>query len=114
MQLNCVVTSSYTLGFLMTKNSWLVFWMKHKISKQNIIVFSFMEKMLVIQFHSMEKCLSCTFHTIFGIKRLTKKLKFQFQSMEKMFVIKFHSMEKMPILLLSDTYFCYMKLYERV
>ena len=61
MQFICVVTGSYTLGFLMTKNPWLVFRLKHEVSKQKFFEFSFMEKMLIIQFHSMEKCLSYSF-----------------------------------------------------
>ena len=36
----------------MTKNPWLVFRLKHEISKQNFSEFSFMEKILVIQLHS--------------------------------------------------------------
>ena len=43
---------SYTLGFLRTKNPWLVFRLKYKFSKQNFLEFSFMEKMLIIQLHS--------------------------------------------------------------
>ena len=61
MQFICVVTARYTLGFLMTKNPWLVFRLKHEISKQNFFEFLFMENMLIIQFHSMEKCLSYNF-----------------------------------------------------
>ena len=62
MQFLCMVTASYTLGFLMTKNPWLVFRLKHKISKQKAFEFSFMEKMLIIQFHSMDKMLIIQFH----------------------------------------------------
>ena len=40
----CVVTASYTLGFLMTKSPGLVFRMKHKISNKYFLVFSLMEK----------------------------------------------------------------------
>ena len=58
MQFICVVTANCTLGFLMTKNPWLEFRMKLKISKQNLFVFQFMEKMLIMQFHSVEKLLS--------------------------------------------------------
>ena len=47
----------------MTKNRWLVFQLKHKISKKRNL-FSLMEKMLVIQFHSMEKTLNIQFHII--------------------------------------------------
>ena len=36
----------------MTKNPWLVFRLKHEISKQNFSEFSFMEKILIIQLHS--------------------------------------------------------------
>ena len=61
MQFICVVFASYTLGFLMTKNPWLVFRLKHEISKQKFFEFSFMEKMVIIQFHSMEKCLPYNF-----------------------------------------------------
>ena len=61
MQFICVVTASYTLCFLMTKNPWLLFRLKLEISKQNFFEFSFMEKMLIIQFHSMEKILSYNF-----------------------------------------------------
>ena len=57
-----VVIASNNLGFLMTKNPWLVFRLKHKISKQKFFLFSFMEKMLVIQFHSIEKMLIIQFH----------------------------------------------------
>ena len=64
MQFICVVTASYTLGFLMTKNPWLVFRLKHEISKQKFFEFSFMEKMLIIQFHSMEKMLILLFSYI--------------------------------------------------
>ena len=64
MQFICVITASYTLGFRMTKSPGLVFQMKHKISKQNFLVFSFMEKMLVIQFHSMEKMPIIIFHSL--------------------------------------------------
>ena len=39
MQFICVVTASYTLGFLMTKTSWLAFQMKHEISKQFFHIF---------------------------------------------------------------------------
>ena len=62
MQFICEVTASYSLGFLMTKNPWLVFRLKHEISKQKFFEFLFMEKMLVIQFHSMEKKLIIQFH----------------------------------------------------
>ena len=86
MQFICVIKASYTLGFLMTKNPWLVFRMKHKSSKQNNFVYSFMEKMLPIELHSIEK----------------------------MLFIQFHSIEKTLILLFSNTYFYSMKLYERV
>ena len=34
MQFICVVTASYTLGFLMTKKPRLVFRLNHEISKQ--------------------------------------------------------------------------------
>ena len=61
MQIICVVTASYTLGFLMTKNPWLVFRLKDEISKQKIFEFSLMEKMLIIQFHRMEKMLRLFF-----------------------------------------------------
>ena len=58
MQFSCVVAASYTMSFLMTKNPWLVFRMKHKISKQIFFLyFQSMEKTLIIQFHSMEKML---------------------------------------------------------
>ena len=50
MQLICMVTASYTLGFLMTKNPWLVFRLNHEISKQNFLSIIY-GKMLVIQFH---------------------------------------------------------------
>ena len=36
----------------MTKIFWLVFRLKHEISKKKILEFSFMEKMLIIQLHS--------------------------------------------------------------
>ena len=62
MQFMSVVTASYTLGFLMTKIPWLVVRLKHEISKQKFLEFSFMEKMLIIQFHSMEKMLIIQFH----------------------------------------------------
>ena len=75
MQFICLITASYTLGLLMTKNPLLVFRMKHESSKQKLFVFSFMEK---------NRC-----HTISFV-------------------------EKMLILLFSYTYFCSMKLYERV
>ena len=39
MRFICVVTASYTLGFLMTKSPGLVFRMKHKISKQTKLFF---------------------------------------------------------------------------
>ena len=51
-----------TLGFLMTKNPWLLFRLKHEISKQNFFEFSFMKKMLIIQFQSMEKMVIIQFH----------------------------------------------------
>ena len=57
-----VVTASYTLGFLMTNNLWLVFRLKHENSKQKFFEISIMEKMLIIQFHSMEKMLIIQFH----------------------------------------------------
>ena len=79
---NCQLHSVFSYN----KQSLLVFWMKHKISKQKMLVFRFMEKMLVIQFHRMDS----------------------------IFIIKFHSMEIMLDLLLSYNYFCSMKLYERV
>ena len=58
----CVVPASYTLGFFMTKNSWLVFWLKHGISKQKFFEFSFMGKLLNLNFHSMEKMPFIQFH----------------------------------------------------
>ena len=63
MQFICVVTASYTLGFLMTKNSWLVFQMKHKVSKQTFCIFTY-GKMFIIQFHSMEKNFVIHFHSL--------------------------------------------------
>ena len=66
--------------------------------------------MLIIQFLSKEKNLSGYFLKFLGMK----KIKIYFQSKEKILVNKFHSMEKMLILLFSCTYFCSMKLYERV
>ena len=56
MQSICMVTASYTLGFLMTEKPWLVFRMKHKMSKQKFFVIPFME-----QFHNMEKILILLF-----------------------------------------------------
>ena len=50
MQFICVVTASYSLGFFMTKNPWVVFRLKHEISKQNVFEYSYMEKMYIIQF----------------------------------------------------------------
>ena len=85
MQFICVVTASYTLGFFMTKNPWLVFRLKHEISKQTIFEFSIMEKMLIIQFRSIKK--AC--HTNSYVR---KKL----------------------VLLLSYTHFYSMKVYDRV
>ena len=64
MQFICVVTASYTLGFLMTKNPSLVFPLKRKISQQNFVLFSIMEKMLVMQILSMEKMLIIQFTII--------------------------------------------------
>ena len=64
MQFTCVVSASYTLGFLKTKNPWLVFRWKYEISKQICFLFSFKEKMLIIQFHSMEKLLIIKFHSM--------------------------------------------------
>ena len=103
-----MVIDSYTLGFLMTKNPWLVFRKKRITSKQKVFVFSFMEKMLVIQFHRTEKCLS--YNLILWNKSLNayhailmKKLKFYFQSMEKLLFIKFYSMGKKLTLLFSYT-----------
>ena len=75
MHFICVVTASYTLGYLMTKTSWLVFRLKPEVSKQKFFVVSFMEKIVIIQFHSVEKmliiqfnlwktCLFCYFHTL--------------------------------------------------
>ena len=86
MHFICVVTASYTLDCLKTKNPWLVFQLKLEILKQKFVVFSFMEKMPIIQFHSME---NNAYHTI-------------------------SSMEKMLILLFSYTYFRSMEMYERV
>ena len=62
MQFICVVTASYSLSFLMTKNPWLVFWLKHEISKQNLLEYSFMEKLFIIQFHRMQKMFIIQFH----------------------------------------------------
>ena len=42
MQFICVVTASYTLGFLMTKSPGLVFRMKHKILKKEMFFGVFM------------------------------------------------------------------------
>ena len=86
MQFTCVVTASYTLGFLKTKNPWLVFRLEYEISKQICFLFSFMEKMLIIQFHSMEKMLIIKFH-----------------SMEKKFIIQFH--------IWKNCLFCYFHTY---
>ena len=36
MQFICVVTASYTLGFLMKKNPWFVLRKKHKFSEQKV------------------------------------------------------------------------------
>ena len=63
MQFICMVTASYNLGSLMTKNPCLVIRLKHETLKQNFFVFSFMEKILVIQFHSMKKMLTLQFHS---------------------------------------------------
>ena len=52
----------------LTENFWLVFHIKHKILKQNVLVFSFMEKMLIIQFHRME--------TIVRINSIVQKIAF--------------------------------------
>ena len=62
MQCICVETTSYTLGFLMTKNPWLVFGLRHEISKHKFFELSSLEKMLIIQFQSMEKILITQFH----------------------------------------------------
>ena len=62
MQFICVVTASYTLGFLMTQKPWLVFRLNHEISNQTFFEFSFMERMLIIQFHNKEKMLVMQFH----------------------------------------------------
>ena len=64
MHLICVVTASYTLDFPMTKSPELVFWMKHKISENNFLVVSLMEKMFIIQFHSMEKMSIIIFYSL--------------------------------------------------
>ena len=64
MQFICVVNDSHTLGFLMTKIPWLVFRLKHEISKPKFFEFSFMRKMLIIQFHSIEKMLILLFSYI--------------------------------------------------
>ena len=58
----CSLSVSYSLGFLMTKNPWLVFRLKHEIPKQNFFDYSIMEKMLIIQFHCMKKMLVIQFH----------------------------------------------------
>ena len=60
----------------MTKNPWLVFRLKLKISIKKLVVFSFIEKLHIIQFHSMEK----------------------------MIIIQFHSMEKVLIMLFSPNF----------
>ena len=62
----------------------------------------------------MEKMLIMLFSYNFGDKKTDEKLIISFQKMDKMLVIKFHCMEKKRILLFSYTYFCSMKLYERV
>ena len=60
-----VVTASYTQGFLMTKNPWLVFRLKHEISKQNFFEFSFLEKNHFIHFHIRKKMLILPFSYIY-------------------------------------------------
>ena len=62
MQFICVVTASYTLGFLLTKNPGSSSY-DNKISKQIFLVFLFMEIMLTIQFLSMEKMPCLMFHS---------------------------------------------------
>ena len=54
MEFICMITASYTLGILKSRNPWLVFRLKHEISKKKI-VFSFMEKKFLIQFFSIWK-----------------------------------------------------------
>ena len=81
MQIICGVIASYTLVFFMAKNLWLVFRMKHKTSKQNFVVFSFMyiiqfhgmEKNFIVQFYSMKKMLIMLFSYNFGNKKTDEK-----------------------------------------
>ena len=118
MQFNCVVIASYTLGFLKSKNLWLVFRLKHEISKDNFFASSFMEKMLVIQFHSMEKMLIIHFHSFekclsYNFIVWKKCLTYNFIVVLKNAYHTISYMEKMLILLISYIHFYSLKWYER-
>ena len=76
----------------MTKNPWLVFRLKHKISKQNFLEFFFMEKMLIIQLHSGFSHEKKNSWLVFQLKHKISKQKFlELSFMEKMLVIQLHS-----------------------
>ena len=62
MQFICVVTASHNLGFLLTKNPWLVFRLKHIFFETKFFVSLSMEKLLVIQTHIMDKMLIIHFY----------------------------------------------------
>ena len=75
----------------MTKNPWLVFRLKHEISKQNFLEFSFMEKMLIIKLlsgysHDKKSLVSVSVET-----RNFKTKLFRIFFMEKMLIIQLHS-----------------------
>ena len=65
MQFLCVVSASYTLGCLVTKNPWLVFQLKHEISKQNFFCIFVYGKNVYHTISFMEKILFCYFRTHF-------------------------------------------------
>ena len=74
MQFICVVTSSYNLVFLETKNPWLVFWIKNKISKQRFVENRTYRKIHIVQFYSIEKMLILLFsYTYFCSMKLHEK-----------------------------------------
>ena len=75
----------------MTKTPWLVFRLKHEISKQKFLEFSFMEKMLIVQLHSgfshdKKSLVSVSVET----QNFETKL-FRIFLMEKMLIIQLHS-----------------------
>ena len=75
----------------MTKNPWLVFRLKHEISKQNFLEFSFMEKMLIIKLLSGYSHDKKSLVTVPLKYKISKQNLLEFSFMEIMLIIQLHS-----------------------